>query len=214
MSIEDKLSIIMQAYMPVAVPFGFLFLWFRRLLSGKSPQSTKSQTAGYWRTTLGLLLAGVLAFAGSSVEFPLPPTRYAEGYTRLAFNRIKPGDSREHVYELLGEPLREVTEQRTERIYRGLGLSVHVSDGGSYGAWIVRVDGPAATAKKYRVSPGSHESVLQLPEPDDQREYEVVVLVYSERPYPGTSNFWCREIYLSADRTRVIGKVARFIIDI
>lgn len=53
----------------------------------------------------GLVTLSVLSAALFLFEIPRPPTRYAEGYSRLAFNEIRVGDSEMRVRELLGDPL-------------------------------------------------------------------------------------------------------------
>lgn len=214
MGIEDKLATIMHIYLPVAIPMGFLYLWYRLFLRPHKRAEgdiLRSHGARFGLGMAGVVLAIGLSFAAMNVESPLPRTRYADGYTRYDFNRIRVGDPGQRVFALLGSPLAEVTEQRTERFYADLGLSVHTTD---RGPWVVDVTGPRDVVKRYRGAIGHYDSVLDLPQPDRERSYTAVQLVYSERIYPGTSNFWVRTIYLNDDKTRVIGKRRDFATDL
>ena len=71
----------------------------------------------------GFLLGAVMSVAAMNVEFPAPPTEYAQGYTRLAFNRIKPGDTESDVLGLIGAPLFSRTVNTRRRLtYEGSNL--------------------------------------------------------------------------------------------
>lgn len=106
----DSIGVILDSSLFIIAALVSFFLWItiRSLLKRRGTRCRTSVRNVTSAGCIGLLALGegVAWFVFSNIDLPLPYTVYAESYTRSKFNNIRIGDSEEHLFELIGKPLR------------------------------------------------------------------------------------------------------------
>ncbi len=132
----DSIGIVMDTFPFVLAALTSWFLWWLAALVFKIRGRWERPVvkAGTFVCFVAFLAIAesVALFVFVRIDLPLPPTVYAVDYVRSEYNEVRVGDSEEHLYELIGKPLR-VSEWNEDEI-----LFYSLADNGIMGSYWLR----------------------------------------------------------------------------